>query len=97
VLFRSHARFERTCAIELPSVGFAPTLRFYEAALDTLERSGVDFTTHWGQWNAPTPERVQRMWGAAADQWLAARRRFLSRRARATFSTSFLERAGLAV
>lgn len=51
---------------------------------------------HWGQWNALTATRVHRMWGRAVDEWLAARRGFLSRHGRRAFSNAFLEGCGLA-
>ena len=92
----AHARFDTTCAIELPCVGTVQTMRFYEAACAELERSKIDFTLHWGQWNCLTAERVRRMWGAAADDWLAARRKLLSAKGRYTFSNAFLQRCGLA-
>jgi hypothetical protein len=92
----AHVRFEPTCAIELPAVGSARTIRFYEAAVRALERSNIEFTMHWGQWNDLNPERVRRMWGDAVDRWLRARRSFLSVDGRRTFANAFLERCGLA-
>jgi hypothetical protein len=66
------------------------------AVVDAMERSGTELTMHWGQWNALTAERVRRMWGRAVEEWLAARRGFLSRDGRRAFSDALLERCGLA-
>jgi len=89
-------KFDVTCTIELPGVGSHRTIDFFERVWQKLEDNRIPHTLHWGQSNHLTEVRVRNMWGSAVDDWLAARRGFLSVAGRRTFSNDFLVRCGLA-
>ena len=62
------------------------------------EQAGIPFTLHRGKENDYlTKARVRRMYGDdVIERWLSDRRQLLSAAMRKTFSSRFLEDAGLA-
>ncbi len=88
-------QYEMTCTIELPGAASGRTAAFFEAVFAALEAKAIPFALHWGQCGSLGPDRIQRMYGDSADEWVAARGRFLSPRGRRTFSNPWLDAAGL--
>jgi hypothetical protein len=85
-----------TCTIELPSVESDRTQRAFERIWAELEARNIPYTLHWGQGLRPDAAFVRRAFGARVDQWLSARRRFLSPSGRQTFANALLIDCGLA-
>jgi FAD/FMN-containing dehydrogenase len=89
-------RFAPTCVVELDGVASEGALRLYRRVWARLAADGVPFTLHWGKINDYLDAgRVRRMYGAAADRWLAARRTLLDPPVRAVFNSPFLTRLDL--
>ncbi|HVZ39789.1 MAG TPA: FAD-binding protein [Candidatus Kapabacteria bacterium] len=89
-------RFPITCTVEFNAAHSDRTVAFYNRIWNDLEKEGIPYTLHWGQMDNFTPARVRAMYGAAADQWCAARKALLSERMCAVFSSTYLESCGLA-
>jgi hypothetical protein len=86
-----------TCTLEVAGLGGVHgTDELYDRLWLTLSQRGIPFTLHWGQLHDWTPETLRAAYGDAVDDWLAARRAFLSPAGRRTFSNEMLERYGLA-
>jgi FAD/FMN-containing dehydrogenase len=90
-------RFDPTCTIELPALGnVGGTDQFFRRVWDRFDSAGIPFTLHWGQLNLADAGRVRRMYGAAVDRWIAARRRFMPDPAtRRRFENDFVTGCGL--
>lgn len=89
-------RFPVTCTIELPAALADRTMDFYNAVWNGFDVAGIPYTQHWGQVNNFTGPGVRRMYGAAVDGWVASRNQLLDQRARAVFTSPFLQQCGLA-
>jgi len=88
-------KFPTTCTIELPGSYAQRTLDYYNAVWKAMEDAGIAYTLHWGQLNNFTPDRVRKMYAAAADDWVKSRNQLLEPSARAVFSSRFLQQCGL--
>ena len=84
-----------TCTIELPAAASARSRDAYEKIWDLLEQRQIPHTFHWGQAMRPSFARLQQVFGARLQQWLDARRDFLTPNGRKTFSNPFLQQWGL--
>jgi hypothetical protein len=84
-----------SCTIELPGAGGRRALDFFETVWPRLDAEDVHFTLHWGQCGDFSAPRVRRMYGNAADAWVAQRRALLSSAGRRLFSNPLLDRCGL--
>jgi hypothetical protein len=84
-----------TCTIELPAAASARSREAYEQIWDLFEQRGILHTFHWGQAMRPSFARLQQVFGARLQQWLDARRQFLTPDGRRTFSNPFLQQWGL--
>ncbi|MBN1209750.1 MAG: FAD-binding protein [Myxococcaceae bacterium] len=89
-------RFEPTCVFELDGPLSDRTLSFYQRVWAALRQRGIPHTFHWGKQLGLDAAAVRRMYGGAADRWLAARARLLDAESRRVFSNRFLEELGLA-
>ena len=84
-----------TCTIELPAADSPRSRRAYEKIWDLFEERQIPHTFHWGQALRPNFARLQQVFGARLQQWLDARRAFLTPNGRKTFSNPFLQQWGL--
>ncbi len=83
-------RFDTTCTIEMTGAGSRRTLEFYDRAWAALDARKIPYTQHWGKVHHITSKDIRQRWGGAVDEWLAARRAFLSPKGRAMFSNDLL-------
>lgn len=83
-------RFDTTCTIEITGAGSTRTLNFYDRAWSALEARKIPYTLHWGKVNNTDCKNVRQRWGGVVDDWLAARRSFLSPDGRRMFSNDLL-------
>lgn len=85
-----------TCAIETPSIKTPGTEAAIPAFWSALTQAGVPYTAHWGQLFPKDPAWVKAAYGAAADDWRAAREGWLvTPTARRMFSNDLLDRLQL--
>jgi FAD/FMN-containing dehydrogenase len=84
-----------TCTIELPAVACARSREAYERIWDQLDQRHIPHTFHWGQCMRPSFQRLQEVLGNRLQQWLDARRQFLTPKGRNTFANPLLEQWGL--
>ena len=65
---------------------------------DNMEKAGIPFTMHWGKFNSHlTPDRIKKMYGANAQEWIDSRKELLKNpKVRQVFTNDFLKRVGLA-
>ena len=90
-----HTRFDRTCTIELPTLGGIPgTDAFFDRVREALDRAGIEHCQHFGQSNDYSWRRTPESFGARLDRWRAARTALLGSGA-ATFSSPTSRRWGL--
>ncbi len=88
-------RFDRTCTIELPSMGGVPgTLALHERVRAALDRSGLGYVEHPAQDSAYDPPRLATSFGDALARWREARARFLGGDAW-RFASPWSDRIGL--
>jgi hypothetical protein len=88
-------RFGHTCVMELDAPYSDKTYNFYTQIWKMLEDNQIPFTFHWGKVNEVTPQRITRMYGAAADQWKAARNKLLDADTIKVFTNPILQQWGL--
>ena len=88
-------RFETTCTIEMTGAGSRRTLHFYDRAWAALDARKISYTQHWGKVHEINAKNIRHRWGGAVDEWLEARRSFLSPAGRAMFSNDLLRTCGL--
>jgi hypothetical protein len=88
-------RFDTTCTIEMTGAGSRRTENFYDRAWAALDARKIPYTQHWGKVHRITSRNVRQRWGSAVDEWLDARRAFLSPAGRAMFSNNLLTDCGL--
>jgi FAD/FMN-containing dehydrogenase len=88
-------KFDYTCVMELDAAYSPGVYRYYTKIWQLLELNDIPFTFHWGKENELFPERIQRMYGPAADSWLLARERLLDPEVRKIFTNPLLEQWGL--
>lgn len=89
-------RFPVSCTIELPGVYSQRSVNFFNAVWRKLDAAGIPYTLHWGQENHFTPQRIQAMYGNAADHWVHSRNAILDQKGRSLFASPFLDSTGLA-
>jgi FAD/FMN-containing dehydrogenase len=88
-------RFEHTCVMELDAPFSDSTYSFYTQVWKKLEDEQIPFTFHWGKHNELNPERIARMYGPAADEWIAARNKLLDADSMKVFTNPILQQWGL--
>ncbi|MDB5133816.1 MAG: FAD-binding protein [Mucilaginibacter sp.] len=88
-------RFERTCVMELDAPYSDNTYSFYTQVWQKLEDANIPFGFHWGKVNELNPDRIASMYGAAADQWVAARNKLLDADSMKVFTNPILQQWGL--
>ncbi len=88
-------RFSPTCILELDGVFSNTTRSFFTAAAKALEADGIPFPFHWGKMNELEPGRINRMYGAAATAWIAARNKLLDKDTMKVFTNPLLQQWGL--
>jgi hypothetical protein len=84
-----------TCAMEMPGIDSSRTREAFGRIQRALAESGIPHTYHWGQALPLNAEWVKVGFGTRRDEWLAARRKFLTPRGRATFANAVVARCGL--
>ncbi|MFC0516682.1 FAD-binding protein [Mucilaginibacter angelicae] len=89
-------RFEHTCVMELDAPLSDNTYSFYTQVWLMLEHENIPFTFHWGKANEVTPQRIQRMYGAAATSWINARKTLLNADCQKVFTNQITQQWGLA-
>jgi hypothetical protein len=91
-------RFDKTAVFEIDSVNTPKTRAYFEKVWADLDAAGIPFTLHWGKFNSfLTAATVRNRYGAAVDQWIAARETLLETPAvRQVFSNPFMTDLGLA-
>jgi hypothetical protein len=90
------ARFEPTCVFELDGPLSNRNQELYSRMWRALRQRGIPHTFHWGKMLELDAARVRSQYGAAVDQWIAARESLLDAKSRHIFSSPFLEELGLA-
>jgi hypothetical protein len=88
-------RFEHTCVMELDATYADSTYGYYTKVWKKLEDEQIPFTFHWGKVNELSPERISRMYGSAADAWIAARNKLLDADSLRIFTNPILQQWGL--
>ena len=88
-------RFATTSTIEMTGPGSKRTNTFYERAWAALDAARIPYAQHWGKVNSTTCDNVRDRFGSGVDEWLAARRGFLSPAGRAMFANDLLTKCGL--
>ena len=88
-------RFDFTCILELDGAFSDATKNFYIAVWNRLDEENIPYTCHWGKMNELTPERIKRMYGTAADDWIAARNKLLDAESLKVFTNPLLSQWGL--
>lgn len=92
-----YTKFEPTCTLEIDATDSPETRAYADAVWTNLEQAGIPFTMHWGKFNwFLTPARVQAMYGANVQAWIASREALLSPQVRQVFTNEFLRSVGLA-
>ncbi|MDQ3032061.1 MAG: FAD-binding protein [Myxococcota bacterium] len=90
-----HTRFDRTCTIELPTLGGIPgTDAFFDRLREALDRAGIEHCQHFGQANDYSWRRTSESFGDRLARWQKARTALLGAGA-ATFSSPTSRRWGL--
>lgn len=84
-----------TCTIEVLTVASDRSREAYERIWDALEQAQIPHTFHWGQCMRPSFQRLQGEFGARLQDWLGARRDFLTPRGRRTFANDLLRSWGI--
>ena len=85
-----------TCTIELPGLNSVHTQNFYGQLFTAMDDANIPFTLHWGQEGDYSPNRLNRMYGKAVDDWMAQRKKLLDDpMQRYMFSNDFMKRCGL--
>ncbi len=88
-------RYDRSCTIELPSMGGVPgTLDLHARLRDRLDRAGIHYSEHPGQDNAYDPARLAATFGESLAHWRDARGRLIGELA-ARFASPWSDRIGL--
>ena len=88
-------RFNFTCILELDGAFSDATQSFYTAVWNRLDEENIPYTFHWGKMNELTPERIKKMYGTAADDWIAARNKLLDAESIKVFTNPLLTQWGL--
>jgi hypothetical protein len=92
-----YTKFDPTCTLEIDATDTPKTREYANAVWTKLEEARIPFTMHWGKFNwFLTPARVQSMYGANVQQWIASRESLLSPEVRQVFTNEFLRSVGLA-
>jgi hypothetical protein len=90
-------RFEPTVVISLDGIHNQASLQFLDAIPAAMDAQGIPFTQHWGKTNGYTAARVQAMFGADYNAWIAARHQLLPDPTdRALFTNDYMKARGLA-
>jgi hypothetical protein len=90
-------RWDPTVVISLDGIHNQASLNFLAAIPAAMDAQGIPFTQHWGKTNGYTAARVQAMFGADYNAWIAARHQLLPDPAnRALFNNSYMQTRGLA-
>ena len=88
-------RFDPTCIVELDGVESAITRNFYAVTRNALDAKQIPYTFHWGKISDLDGPRLQKMYGPAVNQWLAARNTLLTGNLLKTFTNETLKDWGL--
>ncbi len=88
-------RFDFTCILELDAAPSNATKRFYKAVWERLDDEKIPFTFHWGKMNELDFDRIKRMYGQDADNWIAARNKLLDASSMKIFTNPLLKQWGL--
>jgi len=85
------------CFVELQSLYTSELPAIHAAIAGALNRAGISYCGHWGQWFMNTPDVAERWWGnRAVESWKAARADLLpTATARHIFASPILSPAGL--
>jgi len=90
-------RWDPTVVISLDGIHNQASLNFLTAIPAAMDAQGIPFTQHWGKTNGYTAARVQAMFGADYNAWIAARHQLLPNATdRAMFDNSYMQARGLA-
>jgi hypothetical protein len=84
-----------TCTIEIPGSGGDRMKQAFERIWIELHRRQIPFTLHWGQCMRAAATHAESAYGDRIERWLTQRKRFLSEKARHTFSSDWLMKQGL--
>ena len=87
--------FDFTCILELDGSFSDATTNFYRAVWKRLDEEQIPYTVHWGKVNELNADRINRMYGGAADAWIAARNKLLDADSRKVFTNPLLQEWGL--
>jgi len=87
--------FDYTCVFELDGAFSDNTYEFYTTVWERLEQEEIPFTFHWGKVNEIDSTRMARMYGAGAENWIAARNKLLDKDSLKVFTNNILMKWGL--
>lgn len=88
-------RFDYTCILELDGTSSDATNIFYNEVWRRLEEENIPFTFHWGKINQLNFDRINKMYGKDAEDWIAARNKLLSTDTMKVFTNPLLQEWGL--
>jgi hypothetical protein len=89
-------RWDRTAVISLDGVHNKAALDFLAAIPAAMDARTIPFTQHWGKTNGYDTARVQAMFGADYNAWIAARHQLLPDPTnRALFNNAYMHVRGL--
>jgi FAD/FMN-containing dehydrogenase len=92
-----YTKFDPTCTLEIDATDSPATRAYVDLVWTRLEQAEIPFTMHWGKFNwFLTPARVQAMYGANVQAWIASRETLLAPAVRQVFTNDFLQSVGLA-
>jgi hypothetical protein len=66
-----------TCVLELDGIFTPETEKFYKAVWKRLDEENIPFTFHWGKMNEMDFDRIKKMYGKDATNWIAQRNKLL--------------------
>ncbi len=88
-------RFDPTCVFELDGALSNETYKFFQAVWKKLDEENIAYTMHWGKVNELDFKRLQKMYGANLDKWLAARNKLLDADSRKLFTNAIMKQWGI--
>ena len=91
-------RFPKTAVLEIDSLNLDSTRAYLHKVWNALDAAGIPFTLHWGKFNMHlNAQQVRSRYGAAVDDWIAAREDLLENaEVRQVFANDFIRNLGLA-
>jgi hypothetical protein len=81
--------------LELDGIFTPETEKFYKAVWKRLDEENIPFTFHWGKMNEMDFDRIKKMYGKDATNWIAQRNKLLGPDVMKIFTNPLLKQWGL--